>query len=105
MEHAATTAGGSINATKAKAMWDEWFNDHDHLRDELGPEGQVELYVRTDVQILEDDLYIKGETVKRCDKEIKNGTEEQITKLRRRTMVNVDEVGEACSVLSLVVKH
>ncbi len=40
----------------------------DHLRDNLGPRGCVQLYVRTDVQVLEDDVCIKGKQVNRGDK-------------------------------------
>ncbi len=94
IEYAATIAGGRISAIKAKQTWDEWLANKDHVKDVLGPGGITQLYVRTDVEILEDDVYTKGKMVRRGDKVVKDATEEQLTKMRRRMQTGLDEVGE-----------
>ncbi len=74
-------------------MWDEWAANKDHSRDNLGPGGQVQLYVRTDIEILEDDVYTKGKEVKRGDKLQKDVSEEQLIKMRRRMQTGLENVG------------
>ncbi len=66
----------------------------DHTRDSLGPRGGTQLYVRTDIEVLEDDVYTKGKSVRRGDKQLKDATEEQLTKMRRRMQSGLEDVGE-----------
>jgi hypothetical protein len=75
-------------------MWDEWLVNKDHTRDSLGPRGQTQLYVRTDIQVLEDDVYTKGKQVRRGDKQLRDVGEDGIVKLRRRMQTGLEMVGE-----------
>jgi len=94
LDWAQSVPGGRYSALTAKRTWDEWLNNKDHLKDKEGPGGSTQLYVRTDVEILEDDVYAKGKQVKRGDKQLKDATEEQLTKMRRRMQTGLDEMGE-----------
>ena len=53
-------------------MWDEWNANKYHLRDNNGPEGCLQLYVRKDIEILEDDVYEKGKLARRRDRQVKD---------------------------------
>ena len=83
-----------MHLVKAKAMWDEWNNNPEHLRDNLGPNGALQFYVRTDIEILEDDVYTKGKQLKQGDKSIEDATPEMLTKMRRRMQTGFEELGE-----------
>ena len=85
---------GRYSAIKAKQVWDDWAATKDHLRDSLGPDGLLQPYVRTDIEIFEDDVYTKGKDVRRGGKQLKDTTDEHLTKLRRRIQTGLDEVGE-----------
>ena len=66
-----------------------------------GPGGQLQLYVRVDVELLEDEVYIKGAAVQRGDKQLKNVSADDLTKLRRRMLANHDAFGEATPIATI----
>ena len=76
-------------------MWDEWNANKDHLRDNNGPEGCLQLYVRKDIEILEDDVHEKGKLVRRGDRQVKDCDEDKMAKMRRRMLSDHDVLGEA----------
>ena len=96
MKYAQSVEGGNLATMKAKSIWDEWDSNKEHLRDVEGPRGCKRLYVRTDTEILEDDVYVKGKTVRRGDKVLKNVGNEELNKQRKQMMSNHDGFGEVC---------
>ena len=95
ISHAGTVEAGRINPTKAKAMWDEWAANGQHVRDHLGPDGSLQLYVRTDIEILEDDVYTKGKSLNRGQKQMKDPSTLELAKKRRELFTGLEDVGEA----------
>ena len=83
-------------------MWDEWLSNSDHCRDTDGPDGRLQLYVRTDTQVIEDDVYTKGKAVRRGDKMVKKASEDAITAMRRWMQTGLDDVGEAMQLILII---
>ncbi len=73
-------------------MGDASFGE-DHPRDSLGPRGATQLYVRTDIEVHEDAVMTKGKMVRRGDRQIKDASEEQLTKMRRKMQTGFEEMG------------
>ena len=95
LEHSATIAGGRAPTLRAKQMWDEWSRNKDHGNDHLGPDGALQLYVRVDVEVHHDDTYAKGKSVRRGDRPMKDATEDQLCKLRKRMLTGHEDFGQA----------
>ncbi len=75
-------------------MWDEWNNNPQHMRDNAGPVGLLQLYVRTDTEILEDDVYAAGKVLRRGDKHMKDPAADALAKARKQIFGGLDEIAE-----------
>ena len=84
-----------VATLRAKQMWDEWSRNKDHGNDHLGPDGALQLYVRVDVEVHHDDTYAKGKSVRRGDRPMKDATEDQLCKLRKRMLTGHEDFGQA----------
>ena len=72
LEHAQTVAGGRHTAKQAQCLWESWDAGPDHPRDYDGPNGSLQLHVRTDIQLSEYVVYLRGKSINGGDKQVKD---------------------------------
>ena len=83
-------------------MWDEWLANPDHCRDHDGPDSKLQLYVRTDTQVIEDDVYIRGKALRHGDKQAKKAGDDAITSMRRRVQTGFSDEATRLTIITIL---